>query len=158
MVDIITFGLYRSTVSTETTIWDIPYQSAVRSMVPRFHGSDMPSSTSTISVLPFGRIYCVFPRIRTTSMPQSLDTRVVIRASSLLLTTVYSQGIRTPVSIYFWGKNHSDISISDFRHSSIHFAHSTRKYLLVCRADFSWRLRTDRIWDLEIILYMVQST
>lgn len=46
MLAIIVFALKISTVCSDAMIFFTPYQSAIRTMVPRFHGSLMPSRSS----------------------------------------------------------------------------------------------------------------
>ena len=51
MADLTTFGLYKSTQSFISNISVIPYHTALRNIVPRFPGSDTPSSIRIFLVI-----------------------------------------------------------------------------------------------------------
>ncbi len=128
----------------------IPYQSAVRMIVPRFPGSLMPSRMSVSSddfcdSCP-GRNPVLCDLIFTTKSPSLFDESVVMRSSSHRVISVVRNGkyFSQRKSVV---KNPSIISKSEERNSSIPFRPSTRKHHDSRLPCLSWRLLMYCIFD-----------
>ncbi len=144
-----TLGLWQSTVSRDAMIWDMPYQSQIRMIVPRLPGSLTRSRTSTNWF--FSIFGCIWGFILMSNTPESLLVSVVIRVSSVSEIIVYGK-LYSLFPANSSEKYHSKISKSDPMNSLIHLRHSTIKIPSEMRVDLSWRDLIYAILDLEIIL------